>query len=51
MQDKRFIGEQELLEDSYRLARKIYRSGFRPDFIVGVWRGGSTVGIYVQTRF
>jgi hypoxanthine phosphoribosyltransferase len=48
MQDKRFIGEQELLEDSYRLARKIYRSGFRPDFIVGVWRGGSTVGIYVQ---
>jgi len=27
---------------------KIYESGFRPDFIVGVWRGGSTVGIYVQ---
>lgn len=45
---KRFIGEQELLEDSYRLAVQIYRSGFRPDFIVGLWRGGSTVGIYVQ---
>ena len=45
---KRFIGEQELLEDSYRLAVQIYQSGFRPDFIVGVWRGGSTVGIYVQ---
>ena len=45
---KRFIDEQELLEDSYRLARQIYQSGFRPDFIVGVWRGGSTVGIYVQ---
>jgi hypoxanthine phosphoribosyltransferase len=45
---KRFIEEQELLEDSYRLAREIYCSGFRPDFIVGVWRGGSTVGIYVQ---
>ena len=45
---KRFIGEQELLEDSYRLAVQIYRGGFRPDFIVGVWRGGSTVGIYVQ---
>ena len=45
---KRFIDEQELLEDSYRLAVQIYRSGFRPDFIVGVWRGGSTVGIYVQ---
>jgi hypoxanthine phosphoribosyltransferase len=45
---KRFIEEQELLEDSYHLAVKIYESGFRPDFIVGVWRGGSTVGIYVQ---
>ena len=46
--EKRFIQEQELLEDSYHLAVKIYKSGFRPDFIVGVWRGGSTVGIYVQ---
>lgn len=45
---KRFIEEQELLEDSYHLAEQIYHSGFRPDFIVGVWRGGSTVGIYVQ---
>ena len=45
---KRFIEEQQLLEDSYLLARQIYLSGFRPDFIVGVWRGGSTVGIYVQ---
>ena len=45
---KRFVGEQELLEDSYHLAGQIFHSGFRPDFIVGVWRGGSTVGIYVQ---
>jgi hypoxanthine phosphoribosyltransferase len=46
--EKRFIQEQELLEDSFRLAVQIYASGYRPDFIVGVWRGGSTVGIYVQ---
>ena len=46
--DKTFIGEQQLLEDAYRLATQIYDSGFRPDFIVGLWRGGSTVGIYVQ---
>ena len=45
---KRFIEEQTLLEDAYRLAVQIYKSGYRPDFIVGVWRGGSTVGIYVQ---
>jgi hypothetical protein len=45
---KRYVEEQDLLEDAYRLAVKIFDSGFRPDFIVGIWRGGSTVGIYVQ---
>ena len=48
MTAKTFVDEQQLLEDSFRLARQIYASDFRPDFIVGVWRGGSTVGIYVQ---
>lgn len=45
---KVFVDEEALLQDSYRLAVKIYEHGFRPDFIVGIWRGGSTVGIYVQ---
>lgn len=45
---KSFVKEQDLLEDAYRLAAEIFDSGFRPDFIVGIWRGGSTVGIYVQ---
>ena len=45
---KQFIEEQALLEDAFRLAVSIFDSGFRPDFIVGIWRGGSTVGIYVQ---
>nr|WP_232846462.1 phosphoribosyltransferase family protein [Amphritea pacifica] len=34
--------------DSFRLGAQIFESGYRPDFIVGIWRGGSTVGIYVQ---
>lgn len=46
--EKVFVDEETLLNDSYRLATKIYQSGFKPNFIVGVWRGGSTVGIYVQ---
>lgn len=46
--EKRFIEEQMLIEESYRLAVQIYKSGYKPDFIVGLWRGGSTVGIYVQ---
>ena len=46
--DKLFIQAEEQLLDSYRLGAKIYTSGFRPDFIVGLWRGGSPVGIGVQ---
>ena len=46
--DKQYIEEEALLIDSYRLAVRVYESGFRPNFIVGIWRGGSTVGIYVQ---
>ncbi len=34
--------------DSFRLAQKIYDSDFRPDFIIGVWRGGAPVGIAIQ---
>lgn len=45
---KRFIAADDLLLDSFRLARRIYESGFRPDFLVGLWRGGSAVGIAVQ---
>jgi len=45
---KKFITAEELLLDSYRLSMQIFHSGFRPDFIVGLWRGGSPVGIAVQ---
>ena len=48
MTDKKFIDAQELLEDSLRLGVKILESGYKPNFIVGVWRGGSPVGIVVQ---
>ncbi len=42
------MSETALLHDSFRLGVAIANSGFRPSFIVGLWRGGSTVGIYVQ---
>jgi hypoxanthine phosphoribosyltransferase len=48
MAEKYFITAQELQEDSFRLGSKVLASGFRPDFIVGVWRGGAPVGIAVQ---
>ena len=46
--DKIYISAQDLLTDSFRLGLQIYKSGFRPDFIVGIWRGGTPVGIAVQ---
>ena len=30
------------------LARRIIRSGFRPTFLVAMWRGGAPIGIAVQ---
>jgi hypoxanthine phosphoribosyltransferase len=45
---KHFLDEQQLLLDSFKLGVQVVESEFRPTFIVGLWRGGSTVGIYVQ---
>ncbi len=45
---KRIIAANDLLRDSFKLAANVYESGFRPDFLVGLWRGGSAVGIAVQ---
>jgi hypothetical protein len=45
---KTFVGANDLLLDSFRLAVAIRNSGFEPDFLVGLWRGGSAVGIAVQ---
>jgi len=49
--EKKFITAQELLEDSFRLAAKVFEDGFRPQFIVGIWRGGAPIGIAVQEYF
>jgi hypoxanthine phosphoribosyltransferase len=46
--NRTLIDADDLLLDSFRLAAMVYASGFRPDFVVGLWRGGSAVGIAVQ---
>ena len=48
MVEKTYISASELLRDSFLLGRQIIETEFRPDFIVGVWRGGTPVGIAVQ---
>ena len=46
--DKLFIQSDELLKDSFNLAWQVYESGYRPNYIIGVWRGGAPIGIAVQ---
>lgn len=49
--DKHYITAQSLLEDSFRLAAQVFDDGFRPQFIIGIWRGGAPIGIAVQEFF
>ncbi len=42
---KVFVTAEDLLQDSYLLASKVVDSGFRPDYIVAVLRGGAPVAI------
>jgi hypoxanthine phosphoribosyltransferase len=48
MTEKLYIGAQELLEDAFRLGARVLDSGFRPSFIVAIWRGGVPIGMAVQ---
>jgi hypoxanthine phosphoribosyltransferase len=48
MVEKTYLTAQDLLLDSFELGLRIFKSGFRPSFIIGVWRGGTPVGIAVQ---
>ena len=45
---KRFVSPDELRKDSYLLGTKVIESKFRPDFMVALWRGGSTIGICIH---
>lgn len=46
--DKTYLSGEQLLTDSFKLARLVYESGFVPSFIIAVWRGGAPIGIAVQ---
>ncbi len=46
--NKTFISAESLLRDSLELGMQIVRSGFKPSFVVALWRGGAPIGITVQ---
>jgi hypoxanthine phosphoribosyltransferase len=48
MTTKIYITADDLLLDSFRLARRILDSGWTPDALVALWRGGTPVGVAVH---
>ncbi len=46
--DKLFISANTLLNDAFRLGQLILASGFTPDILVALWRGGTPVAIGIQ---
>jgi hypoxanthine phosphoribosyltransferase len=45
---KRYINAEQFSVLSFGLGKLVFNSGFKPTFIVALWRGGATVGINVQ---
>lgn len=45
---KHYLTANEYLHDSWYLAEKVFASGWRPDVIVALWRGGAPVGVAVH---
>ena len=45
---KHFLSADEYQRDIWRLAANIRRSGWKPDFLVGLWRGGAPAAIAVH---
>ena len=48
---KLYVDARTLLLNSVVLARKIWDDGFRPDYIVGIWRGGTPPGVAIHEFF
>jgi hypoxanthine phosphoribosyltransferase len=44
----RYLSADQLLADAQQLAVKIVHSGFQPDLLVALWRGGAPVGVAIH---
>jgi hypoxanthine phosphoribosyltransferase len=49
--EKQFNQPAELRRDSFALGAKVLRSGFKPDLMVALWRGGAPIGCYMHELF
>ncbi len=49
--EKTYLSAETYQEDCFRLARQVYDSGWRPDAVVALWRGGSVPGMVIHETF
>jgi len=49
--EKKYLTADGCLRDAWRLAAAIRSSGWRPDWLVGLWRGGTPAAIAVHEFF
>ena len=48
MPTKVYLSANEFLLDSFRLGKLVLDSGWRPDVLIALWRGGTPVGVAVH---
>lgn len=48
MEKKVYLDARDYLRDMWRLARQVLDSGWRPDVLLALWRGGAEVGVAVH---
>ena len=51
LNDKHYLSADDYLRDTWRLAAAVRASGWKPDVLVALWRGGAPVGVAVHEYF
>jgi hypoxanthine phosphoribosyltransferase len=46
-----YLGPVEYMHDIWRLAAEVRRSGWKPDWLIGLWRGGAPVAVAMHEFF
>ena len=51
LNDKHYLSADEYLRDTWRLAAAVKQSGWQPDILIALWRGGAPVGVAMHEYF
>lgn len=51
MTDKYYLSANDYLHDIWRLAHSILKSGWKPEVILALWRGGAEPGVAIHEYF